>query len=205
MRKTFLTVLGLSLVAVPVQGQVAWDGPLLVSPDTPPGWGLYLVDPEYDSGIGFLTTWRGGGDLGFRLGIAEDSGDDLSVYGGVDYSRRIITYDNSFPLNVSWLTGVGFGMGDDAVISIPLGIAIGRAFQAETVMFNPSFAPRLVLDAWLGDDDNNGPRDDDDDINLGLALDFGLDIGFDPGWAIRFGFSGGDRDALAIGISFQVL
>lgn len=203
MRKTLLTVAGLALFAVPVHGQIAWDGPLLVSPDTPAGWGLYLVDPEYDSGIGFLTTWRGGGDLGFRLGVAEDRGDDLAVYGGIDYSRRIVTYGNDFPLNVSWVTGAGFGIGDDAVVSLPLGITIGRAFQAESVMFNPSFAPRMVLDVWLGDD--NRPRDDDDDINLGLALDFGLDIGFDPGWAIRFGVSGGDRDALAIGISFQVL
>ncbi len=203
MRKTPAVFLGLMmLAATPLQGQIAWDGPLLVSPDTPPGWGIFLVDPEY-SGIGFLTTWRGGGDLGFRVGLAEDGGEDLAVYGGVDYSRLILGAGNDFPLNISWVTGAGVGVGEDALISFPLGLTIGRAFQSEGVMFNPSIAPRMVLDAWFGDD--RGPGDnDDDDLNLGLVLDFGFDIGFDPGWAIRFGVSGGDRDALAIGISFQI-
>ena len=62
MRKALLAVAALVVAsAAPLQGQVAWDGPLLVGPETPAGWGVYLVDPASDAGIGFLTTWRGGG------------------------------------------------------------------------------------------------------------------------------------------------
>lgn len=207
MKRTIITsavaALGLALaVAGPVRAQVAWDGPLLVGPQTPPGWGIFLVDPEYEDGLGFLTTWRGGGPVGFRIGLAEDGRDDLSIFGGVDFSSVIAQASDTFPLNVAWVTGVGAGIGDDAVISFPLGISLGRAFQAETVIFSPYFTPRLVLDAFMGRDGNG--RGGDDDVNLGLALDFGLDLAFDPGWTIRFALSGGDRDALAIGVSFEL-
>jgi hypothetical protein len=207
MKKALFPLVGLIVIALragSVEAQLPWDAPLLVSPQTPPGWGVYLVDPEYDNGIGFLTTWRGGGPLGFRVGLAEDAGENLSVYGGVDYSRGLVEAGNTFPLYVSWVTGAGFGVGDDAVLSFPLGISFGRAFQAETTIFNPSVTPRLVLDAWLGGQNPERGRGHDD-LDLGLAVDFDLDISFDPGWAVRFGVTGGDRDAVAIGISFQVM
>lgn len=207
MKKALFPLVGLIVIALragPVEAQLPWDAPLLVSPQTPPGWGIYLVDPEYDNGIGFLTTWRGGGPLGFRVGLAEDAGENLSVYGGVDYSRGLVEAGNTFPLYVSWVTGAGFGVGDAAVLSFPLGVSFGRAFQAETTIFNPSVTPRLVLDARLGGEDPEHGRGHDD-LDLGLAVDFDLDISFDPGWAVRFGVSGGDRDAVAIGISFQVM
>lgn len=207
MKRTIMTAAvaawGLAAVVVgPAKAQVAWDAPLLVGPQTPPGWGVFLVDPEYEDGLGFFTTWRGGGPVGFRIGIAEDGGDDLSIFGGVDFSSVIAQAGDTFPLNVAWVTGVGAGIGDDAVISFPLGISLGRAFQAETVIFSPYFTPRLVLDAFMGRDGRG--RRGDDDVNLGLALDFGLDLAFDPGWTIRFALSGGDRDALAIGVSFEL-
>jgi hypothetical protein len=207
MRKALFPLVILTFVALsagPAEGQLPWDAPILVSPQTPPGWGVYLVDPEFDNGIGFLTTWRGGGPLGFRVGLAEDAGDDLSVYGGVDYSQGLVEAGTVFPLYVSWVTGAGFGVGDDAILSFPLGISLGRAFQAETTIFNPYVTPRLVLDARLGQEDPESGRGHDD-LDVDLAVDFGLDLSFDPGWAVRFGVSGGDRDAVAIGISFQVM
>lgn len=199
----FVAVAFAAIPAAPVRAQVAWDGPLLVGPQTPPGWGIFLVDPEYDSGIGFLTTWRSGGPIGLRIGLTEDAGDDLALFGGVDFSSGIAEASDTFPLNVAWVTGIGAGIGDDAVISFPLGISLGRAFQSESVIFSPYFTPRIVLDAFLGGE-GRGRGDDGDDVNLGLALDFGLDLAFDPGWTIRFAISGGDRDALGIGVSFDL-
>ena len=203
MRRALLALIGVTAFAFPAQAQVAWDAPLLVGPETPNGWGVYLVDPSSGSGIGVLMTWRGGGPIGYRIGLAEDGDDDLSVYGGVDISGRLVTAGSDFPLHLSWLAGAGVGVGDDFVLSFPFGITLGRAFQAESVRISPYLGPRLVLDAVFGRD-GRGEGDGDDDIDLGLAVDFGLDLNFDPGWAVRFGVSGGDRDAIAIGVSFNV-
>jgi hypothetical protein len=184
------------LTTAPAQAQVAWDGPLMVSPSTPAGWGLYLVDPAPGDGIGVMTTWRGGGAYGFRLGIAEDGADDIAVYGGVDLTGSLVRASQDFPLDLNWVLGAGLSTGDAVLLSFPAAISLGRDFDAEGVWFNPYIAPRVVLDAWLGGGD--------DDVNLDLSFDLGVDIAFDPGWAIRFAASVGDRSALAVGFSFRV-
>ena len=69
-------------------------------------------------------------------------------------------------------------------------------------------APRLVLDAYIGDDDIHTHHGDDyhrhnrDDLDLSFALDIGADFSPSGTWAVRFGASLGDRDGLAIGFSF---
>jgi hypothetical protein len=187
------------LIAAPAQGQVMWDAPLLVSPSAPAGWGLYLVDPSPGDGIGVLSTWRGGGPLGFRLGLAEDRADNVAVYGGVDYSGRLIRASDDFPLDVDWIVGGGLSAGEDVHMGFPFGVSLGRAVDAEGIWFNPYFSPRVVLDAWIGRDDPPG-----DGLELNLAVDLGVDLAFDPGWAIRFGATVADRTALAIGFSFRL-
>jgi hypothetical protein len=187
------------LAAAPAKSQVAWDSPLMVAPNTPAGWGLYLVDPHPGGGIGVMTSWRSAtapGGLGFRLGLAEGRRDRLAVYGGLDVSGMLLRRSPDFPMDMAWVTGAGLAVGDDVLLSFPLGIALGRDFDADNVWFNPYVSPRLVLDAFFGDDS---------DLDLRLVMDLGLDLAFDPGWAIRFGGSVGDRSALAIGMSFRVL
>lgn len=201
MRKTIgsgLAAAMLFLVAfVPAQAQVSWDSPGLVSPSTPAGWGVYLVDPHPGSGIGILTTFRGspGTGLGYRIGLAEDRSGDLAVFGGVDVSGMLLRHSRDFPLDIAWLTGIGLGVGDRARISVPLGVSLGRALESDGVWFNPYMAPRVVLDARFGSGSN---------LDLDLAVDLGVDISFDPGWAVRFAGTLGDRSALAIGLSFRV-
>jgi hypothetical protein len=182
-------------LAQPVQAQVAWDAPLLVSPGSPTGWGIYLVDPWPGSGIGALATWRAGGPIGFRLGVAEGWRGDLAVYGGIDMSGPLARHSSEFPLDVDWVTGAGVSVGESALISFPLGLSMGRVIRADGATFNPYFAPRARLDAWLGDPrPRRGAR-------LNLGVDLGVDLSFQPGWAIRFGATLGDPDAIAIGIS----
>ena len=195
----------LLLAATPIRGQVAWDGPLMVAPNSPAGWGIYLVDPSPGpgDGIGVLTTWRGAAapaGIGYRLGLAEGRGGGLAVYGGLDISGYLVRRSADFPMDMIWVTGGGLGVGDDILVSFPLGVSLGRDFEADGVWFNPYVSPRLVLDAWFGD-----TRAPSNELQLGIALDLGVDLAFDPGWAIRFGGTVGDRGGVAIGMSFRLL
>lgn len=187
----------LFLAAAPAEGQVAWDGPLLLSPSSPTGLGMYLTDPWPGGGIGFLLTWRGAGAVGFRGGFAEGWRGEAAVYGAMDASGRLVTHTDEFPFDVDWVTGAGLGAGEAALLSFPLGVSLGRAIQAEDVWFNPYIAPRVVLDAWMG---SERPRDG---LELNVAVDIGVDLAFQPGWTIRFGAVLGDREALAIGFGFR--
>lgn len=206
MRKASLGLLAavtlLFVAASPARAQVHWDGPLLLAPDTPAGWGIYLVDPGPGpgDGIGVLSTWRAGGagSLGYRVGLAEGRGGDLTVYGGVDLSGNLVQASGDFPLDVIWVGGVGAGVGRDVILSFPLGASLGRSFQADGVWFNPYFTPRVVLDAEFGSTRRR------DGLELGFALDLGIDVAFDPGWAIRFGGALGDRRGLAVGVNFRL-
>lgn len=204
--RTLKLALGTSVVlfvlAFPARAQVVWDSPLFVAPGSPAGWAVYLVDPAPGDGIGVLLSFRGRtapGGLGYRIGLAEGRGDELTVYGGVDASGMLIQASDEFPLNGAWVTGAGLGVGDNVLLTFPLGLSMGRSFEAEGIWFNPYVAPRVVLDAWLGDD---RPRRN---LDLRLSVDLGFDMSFDPGWAIRFGWTLADRSALGIGISFRLL
>jgi hypothetical protein len=192
----------------PAAAQVPWDSPLLIGPGSPGGVSLFLVDPG--QGLGFMGQWRGKGSsrrMGFRAGLAEDHGDDLVAFGGVDFTGPILHASDEFPLDMIWVTGAGLGVGDHSVLSIPIGVALGIEVTENDVWFHPYFAPRLIFDAFLGDDDPHRHGEDDlhrhndSDLELGFALDFGADFAFAGDWALRIGASVGDRDGLAIGFS----
>lgn len=201
----FGALLGLLAGGAPAAAQVAWDAPLLVAPQSQPGWGLFLVDPSPGEGLGFLGTWRGNGPVGFRLGLAEGWRDELAVYGGVDLSGGLLRSSGDQPFNVDWVAGAGLGAGEAILLSFPLGLTVGAVFQGDGFSVGPYLTPRLVLDAWMGDDDSDGPgnRRDRDDVDLDLAADLGVDVGFGARWSLRFGVTLGDREALAIGASFR--
>jgi hypothetical protein len=193
---SFALVLGLLLPAG-AAGQVAWDSPLLMPPGVEEGFGLYLVDVE-GGGLGVLGTWRSPGwNFGIRGGLAEAAGDDdLGVFGGIDVHGSLTRSTNEFPLDIDWVFGAGLGIADFARISLPLGLSVGHTFDAEDVSFTPYATPRVVLDAFLGDD---RPRDD---VDLELAVDIGLDVRLTQAFLIRFGGTVGDRDGVGIGIVF---
>ncbi len=192
----------LLLTAGSLEAQVSWEAPLMVAPSTPNGWGVYLVDPAPSGGIGVSSTWRTGSGLGYRAGLAEDAGGSFSVFGGIDVSGRLVEHSDDFPLDVHWVTGAGFGVGDAFLLSFPVGASFGREAQVDEVWFNPYVTPRVVLDAYIG-----GDSPDDDRLSLGVVVDLGVDVSFDRGWAVRFAGSLGsrNRNALAIGLSFRVL
>jgi len=168
-----LLVLTATLFASEARAQVPWESPLMVGPGSPGGLSILLADPG--AGIGVFAHWMSRAErnrLGFRLGVAEEGGpnDDLAVFGGV-----------------------GAGVGNNTLLSIPFGIAFGRVLTTQDVWFHPYVTPRFVVDAYMGE----GSRDD---LDLGFVLDLGADFAFSGSWAFRFGASVGDRDGIAVGL-----
>lgn len=178
-------------------GQVAWDAPFFTPPTPRAGWGVYLTDPAGGDDIGVMSTFRGSGLLGFRVGIAEARGDGLDVFGGVDLTSPLIRASSDLPVDISWVAGFGISGGDDLLISVPFGVTMGRDLVSDGIRFAPYFTPRVVLDAWFGDEEP------DEDLSLDFAFDIGADVAFSEGWAIRFAGTVGDRDAVAIGVNFH--
>lgn len=180
------------------RAQVVWDSPTLLPPRAGPGIGIYLVD-VHRGGLGVLGTWRGTPlGMGLRFGVAEGPGDDgVAILGGLDYMASLVRVSPDFPLDLSWLVGVGIGHADYTVLSVPFGLTIGRTFTAPEVSFTPYLTPKVIVDAHLG----RGPNDDND-MELEFDLDLGIDVAFQPGWAIRFGAGLGSRSGIGIGIVF---
>jgi hypothetical protein len=202
MRRVLMVTVILLGAPAAAAGQTAWDAPLLLPPRPADGVGIFLTD-MHAGGIGVLGTWRSPvWNYGLRAGISEGPGDDIALFGGVDYMGPVNTATTDFPVDVDWVLGVGLGISDGIRISVPLGLTGAHSFQAEGARFTPYLTPRVVLDAWFGADERS------DNLGLGVALDLGLDLRFTSaggalnGMTVRFGAAIGDRNAVGIGLVF---
>lgn len=183
------------LIATPVSGQVAWDSPALVSPSVPSGFSIFLIEP-HGGDLGALGTLRhsaGPVGLGYRAGVAEESGPDgdIAVSGGIDVSGLLARGVEGSEVDVSWWAGGGLSVGSDWVISAPAGIMLGWSGSGGDVVFSPYGGAHVVLDL---------SGNDGDAVNFDGVVDLGLDLVLSSGWMIRAGASIGDRESIAVGI-----
>jgi hypothetical protein len=198
---TILVALATLSSARSLNAQVAWEAPMMASPRAPAGLGIYLGDLA-GADIGVVGTWRGNSPIEFRFGIADrDPGDNISGLFGLTYNDILARESGDLPFDVGWFAGGGVGFGDWALLTFPVGLSAAHTFSGDGITFTPYVAPRLFLDAALGDDDND-LGGDDDEVDLGFAVDLGLDLGIRRGWTLRFGASLGDHEAFLIGIVF---
>lgn len=207
-RNTLLILVALALPAA-AHAQPAWDSPMLMPPGINDGLGVLLMEAA-GGGVGALLTWRAPQwNFGVRAGIVDGNrGDDVGLLTGIDVNGALTRSSNEFPLDIDWVFGAGLGVSDGAVISLPLGLSVGHQFRSDNASFLPYATPRIVLDAFIGDDDDDLDDDDpprrgrDDDVELGVAIDLGLDLRVTPSFLIRFAATVGDRDAVALGLVF---
>ncbi|MGH7471555.1 MAG: hypothetical protein ACRENP_26685 [Longimicrobiales bacterium] len=194
MKSSFVWGVVLLAAASSAQAQVKWDSPFLISPRPSPGVGLFLVDLDGPgAGVGALITWQPSPtSWGFRGGIVESAVEDLAVVFGADVSGAITRSTTDMPLDIDWVFGVGLGVDDDVVVSLPVGITMGHTFSGEGALFTPYLTPRVILDAWFGDRNET--------LDLEFAVDLGLDLRLRGNWTIRFGGTIGNREAIAIGL-----
>ena len=179
----------------------AWDGPVpvaaapLTGAAPPGGVGVYLRNPDAGDGSGVLATWRharGSVDVGYRASVGEGADGDLALGGGIDFSGVLSRGLEGADIDVLWWTGVGAGIGDDVIVSVPLGIVAGWTGEGDDAVFSPYLGGHIALDFTSFDGD---------EVVLDASLDVGMDLELTSGWVVRFGLSLGGRNALALGIS----
>lgn len=203
LRPTALLAAVLLLAPASAAGQVVWDAPFRMGPGQAGGLGIHLVDKTPGDNLGAAVTWRRNsipGGIGWRIGVVEGFRDEVAVYGGADVSGYLVQQTDEFPLALSWAAGVGAGIAEYALISIPLALYAGRSFEADGVRFVPHVGPRISLDAHFGRKTEQGLNDEE--TELAFSLDIGGDVGIGENFVIRFGASVFDHDALSIGVVF---
>ena len=199
MRSLLSRLLGITAVGLiwtaGLTAQIVWDAPSLMRPGAPPGLSVLLLEAHPSDELGVLAIWRNSAaplGLGFRGGIGEDRSNELTAMFGFDVSGSLpgLGAGGGQP-DVLWWTGAGLGVGDELVVSFPLGLVLGWSGSEEGLALMPYVGGHVSLDVITGPGD---------DLDLDASVDLGIDLGFRSGLMVRFGASVGGRDALAIGI-----
>ena len=63
--------------------------------------------------------------MGYRAAVGEGIRGDVAVGTGIDVSGVLTTGVENADIDVLWWSGIGAGVGDDLMISVPLGIVAG--------------------------------------------------------------------------------
>lgn len=179
-----------------------YDMPQFITPYDETGVGVYMVFVNGIDDVGGMATFRKSGDvnLGLRGSINDISGGDIALNGGLDVYKQFVSWSESFPLDVAWVTGIGLGWvtgtgaGGFGILRIPGGVSLARQFDSEDGKWSltPYASPRLALDIGL-----DGP-----DTKLHFDVDFGVELQFSQAWLLRFGVTVGHDEALGFGLSF---
>ncbi len=193
MTRTFVAALVAMALATPASAQIAWDSPPFISPVSPAGVSLFFLSSG--DRLGALATLRheaGPVGLGYRLAVTEENDPgDAVLAGGVDISGFLGRGIENSEIDVAWWSGLGVGVGNETVVSVPLGIIAGWSGSSESgVIFSPYGGGHVALDFASGEGDS---------VGFSGAIDLGGDIVLQSGWMIRFGATFGDREAIALG------
>lgn len=193
-RSVFVVLLALAL-ATPASAQIAWDSPPFISPIAPAGLSIFFLRADAER-LGALATYRheaGAVGLGYRFAITEEVGpdEDIAIAGGVDVSGFLARGIENADVDVAWWSGLGASVGNETVVSIPLGLIVGWSGESDSgVIFSPYGGGHVALDFVSGEGDA---------VDFNGAIDIGVDVVLNSGWMVRFGASFGDREALALG------
>ena len=156
--------------------------------------GLSLSDMDGGTGFeGFYKTGHQKWDLGFRGGFIDADGGNSIMLLGVDGRTRVVTHDQSFPLDGSLTLGAGALLQDNFnVFNIPVGFSMGRRVDLEgsSVSFVPYFQP--VANLVFGDADSD----------LQFSIGLGADVRIDRNLDLRVSGAIGDMDGVSISLAW---
>ena len=163
--------------------------PTFQAPTSSNDIGIYVVDVG-DLGVeGVLRRSLGAGDLGLRAGFA-DVNDGNVLLLGVDY-RNPLQLSGTAPLAIAFTVGAQAALLDAEVFGVQGGLSVGYAFDSPDLRLTPYIHPRLALVS------------SDDDTELEVLADVGLDVGITPTLDLRFGANLGDGADWGLGLAFR--
>ena len=156
--------------------------------------GLSISDMNGGTGFeGFYKYGHQKWDIGFRGGFIDLDGGSNPLLLGADGRTRLVTHDQSFPLDGSLTVGAGAMLQDNFnVFQIPVGFSMGRRLDLEgsSVSFVPYFQPVATL--VFGDADSD----------LLFSIGLGADIRLNPQFDLRVAGAVGDMDGVSISLAW---
>jgi hypothetical protein len=198
-------VFTLALAAAPAHAQ-QWAAPLFSSPLNQDRFEILASDAN-GAGIGIAAAVRPFArvpDLRLRAGIMDGYGTgafDRPSAGltrrrptaymvGLDYARPL-NPNAGGPVRASLVTGIGVGVNEANVVSVPLGISVGY----DGGRIRPYVTPRMVLE-------HHSNAGIDDGVHVRAVIDWGVDIDLPLGGTLRAALTTGSYLGGGIGFSF---
>ncbi len=214
MRRT--SCLALTLLALVVQaaapsaarGQIAWETPRMLGPNTEGGLSVHWLQAETLPGDGeaVMVVWQPPGlpdNVFLRGGAGTGAGDSSAGFGGIDVRTPIAAARPGQPLDIAWIAGAGVGVGEYLLITVPVGLSAGRSWASGNVWFSPYVGVGVAMDYRATLDDEDAVPDQEFDVYP--TADIGVDLALDPArrFILRAAASLGDRQATALGITIR--
>lgn len=188
--------------AAPLRAQLAPDAPRLVSPHASGGLGVHWLSagtlPGDDES--FIATWAMPGlaeGLRLRGGAGRGAAGTNAFFGGLDVQSPLLRGDPELPFDLDWQGGVGVGVGEYVLVSVPLGLTGGVQWRSDAFWMAPYLTAGITTDLRFGRDAPERKLD------VGPAMDVGLDVSFDVArrFVVRTAASLGDRQAVTVGFA----
>ena len=134
--------------------------------------------------------------LTLEAGFLDSDGGSSQLLLGAGVAYQLATVSANLPVDVALTGGLGLSSGGGSSLTIPVGASLGRRFELDGgIAVTPYLHPQLALTrVSVG-----GYSDSDIDLNI----DLGANVQIKPTMAIRLGFSLGDSEALALGLSLK--
>lgn len=134
--------------------------------------------------------------LTLEAGFLDSDGGSSQLLLGAGVAYQLATVSANLPVDVALTGGLGLSSGGGSSLTIPVGAALGRRFELDGgIAVTPYLHPQLALTrVSVG-----GYSDSDIDLNI----DLGANVQIKPTMAIRLGFSLGESDAVALGVSLK--
>ncbi|HEV2736663.1 MAG TPA: hypothetical protein VGV85_17580 [Longimicrobiaceae bacterium] len=163
--------------------------PTFQSPRLTNDIGVYLSDSD-PGDLSLEGIWRGG-PFGLRVGLV-DAGDDLLSIGGELRSPLLLA---GAPVSLAFTAGAQALIGDAEAFGVQGGLSAGYTFNSPGLAVTPYIHPRIGLINGLPEDD---------DLEVEVMADLGVDVEFAPRFILRFGANLGDVGAdWGIGLAWR--
>jgi hypothetical protein len=185
--------------------QLAPDTPRLISPHGSGGFAAHWVRagtlPGDEEAV--LVTWAMPGlpdGVRLRAGLGTGAGGSTAGSGGIDVQAPLLRGGSDRPFDLDWQGGIGVGVGDYLLITVPFGLTGGVSWTSGAVWLAPYVSAGLAADLRLGDD---APTKE---FQVDPTLDVGFDLSLDPErrFVLRAAAALGARQALSLGLAVGV-